>query len=129
MKRLGMLAFLLASSWTMLSWADAAPPSDDCTLSKQTAKASGPCHQCSDQVDGGLAGCQEYQRAKGLGYVCSGTYNGTPVEIWCPPAAGSTAPPKGCSLSGAAGPSPLGVFAALSGLGLALVLGRRWRRT
>jgi MYXO-CTERM domain-containing protein len=129
MKKIGMLVFCLTSSWTVATWADAAPPADagNCTISAQNANSSGICRQCTD-ADGGLAKCQSDRTVDGMGYVCTRNDNGVTVEVWCPPAAGSRAKPSGCSVKTTGGPSPLGALAALGGLGLAAVLGRRWRR-
>jgi MYXO-CTERM domain-containing protein len=126
MKKIGMLVFCLTSSWTVATWADDA---GSCTISAQNAQASGDCRQCTDAyADGGMAKCRSDRTVDGMGYVCTRNDDGGTVEIWCPPAAGSRAKPSGCSVKTAGGPSPLGVLAALSGLGLAAVLGRRWRR-
>jgi hypothetical protein len=124
MKKIGMLAFCLTSSWTVATWADAAP--EGCTVATKNVEYDMSCAQCSP--DGGvpLADCQRTRQSAGKSLVCTNADNG--VEVWCSPAAGSRAKPSGCSLTTTGGPSPLGVLAALGGLGLAIVLGRRWRR-
>jgi MYXO-CTERM domain-containing protein len=129
MKKIGMLAFCLTSSWTVATWADAAPPADagNCTVAAMNVEYDNSCGQCSD-ADGGLAECRSIREAAGKAVVCRRVDNGVAVEILCSPAYGSSAKPSGCSVKTTGGPSPLGVLAALGGLGLAAVLGRRWRR-
>jgi hypothetical protein len=109
-----------------MSWAQDA---GGCTVTAMNTQYDNSCAQCrSDAPDGGFETCKAQRDLAGKGFVCFRDENGVRIEVWCSPAAVSTAKPSGCSLQTAGGPSPFGTLATLGGLGLAIVLGRRWRR-
>jgi hypothetical protein len=137
MKNVAILAFCLTSAWTLVSRAqDAAPPADaapqdagGCILSAMNNTYDDSCTQCrSDAVAGSFETCKARSESQGKGRVCSRDENGVTIEIWCSPAAVSTAKPSGCGVQAAGGPFPFGALATIGGLGLAIVLGRHRRR-
>jgi len=137
MKKVAILAFCLTSSWSAVSFAqDAAPPADaatasdagGCTVTAMNDQYGGNCSYCrSDVPDGGFASCRD-RASQQKGVVCTRTDPGNvTVEVWCTPAAVTTAKPSGCSVQTAGGPVPFGALAALGGLGIVLARRRRYR--
>ena len=132
MKRasLSLLAFCCASSWAMnvLGQTGSGGTSSECNLIDQNEKYDGNCSQCTQ--DAGLDACGQSQKSQGKNKVCSGAdQNGAPIDIWCPPSAGSSrAVSKGdCSVLGGGAATPSGALVVLGGLCAAWALRRRRR--